>query len=286
MKKISLAVAACSALTLAACGGGTDDGNVPSSGGPVTLYGQVEMCEGASNSGARVVLPYGQDQTYETTTAEDGSFEMTVDSSNFDGVSPVALAVFDESSNCAPAEVFVGDTVATAEGRRIDLLITKLKKLLPAHFALSTPARPLIHLGDDRFGGQANSRLQVASHGTSVSNLVGTITSDFKAQYNKAYIEFSARGMQQESLQCATHYENRIALTATPEGGGETIVKEVRPDPSNANGEFTRYSIPVDLTDIPAGSTIHLVATSGQCASGGTDYDDFELSNVVVRFGT
>jgi hypothetical protein len=285
MKKVYLAVAVCSALALSACGGsGENAESAEVAHGPVTLHGKVEMCDAAPQSKARVILPYGEDQSYEATTDADGSFALTVDSANLDGVSPVALAVFDEADSCQPAEIFVDSAAEGVRTGRIDIPPKKLNDLRPAEFVMSARARPLIHLGDDKYGGPANSRLQVASHGITVSNLVGTITQEFKDSYSTAYIEFSARGMQQESQQCATQYENQLVLSATGPGAGAPIVKTVRPDASSATGEFTRYSIPIDLADFPADSSISFVASSGQCASGGTDYDDFELSNVLVRF--
>ena len=272
-------------FALAACGGGGESTNgAETAHGPVTLHGKIEACDAAPQSTARVILPYGEDQSYQATTAADGSFQLTVDSANLAGVSPVALAVFDENDSCQPAEIFVDSAVAGVASGRLDVPAKKLNDLRPAEFVMSARARPLIHLGNDIYGGPANSRLQVASHGLTITNLVGTITQQFKDDYSTARIEFSARGMQQESLQCATHYENRVALHATVPGGGAPIIKEVRPTASSATGEFTRYSIPVDLADFPANSSISFVATSGQCASGGTDYDDFELSNVLVRF--
>ena len=265
-------------VLLAGCGGGEYDI------GTVAVHGTVQSCDAASGANARVVLPYGEDQSFETTTDADGNFVLDVDADAIPRVSQVALGVYGESDACQPGELLVAGLAAAAKTKRVDLPAKKLEDLKPAHFVMSSPGRPLIHLGDDQYRGPANSKLQVATHGVQIENLIGTFTQDFKDRFNTAYIEFSARGMQEESMLCATHYENSIGLVATGGGLAEPVIRTVRPDASSPNGNFTRYSIPIDLTGIPAGASVSLVASSGKCEAGGTDHDDFELSGLLVRF--
>lgn len=281
MKKLS--VICVSALSLAACGGGDGSSSQTggTTGGTASIYGTVKMCDAASNSRAKVSLPYGDGQGYSATTNADGSFVLEVDTTNFKDVSPVALNV--ESEGCQPENIFVENVASVARGARIDTPTAALRDLGPAEFVVPPPWRPLTHLGDDRYGGPANSKLQVATTGLSSVQPVGVLTQQLKDRYRTAYVEFSARGMQTESLQCATQYANQIGLSATAEGANP-IVKTVQPGASNSNGSFTRFSIPVDLSNFPVGSTINFVASSGQCESGGTDHDDFEVTSVLIRF--
>ncbi len=283
MKKLSLLII--STISVAGCGGGNapDSGNGgAATGGTVSLLGKVAVCPASSSAKAKVSLPYGEDQSYEVTTNADGSYVLEVDPSKVGSVNPVVLNI--ESDNCAPESIFV-ENLANAQGQKtIDTQTITLRNLAPEEFVIPPPWRPLTHLGNDIYSGPANSKLQVAASGLTTSQPVGVLTQELKDQFKTAHVEFSARGMQTESVQCATQYNNQIGLSATGSSVPSPIVKTVQPGASDANGGFTRFSIPIDLSDFPVGSTINFVASSGQCMSGGTDYDDFELSNVIVRF--
>lgn len=277
MKKISALIF--SSVSIVGCGGGYDADST--SDGAVSLLGNVKVCPAAGNAKAKVSLPYGADQGYETTTNADGSYVLQVDTAKVKGVNPVALTV--ESENCEPENVYVENIKSGVSSGKLATPATTMRDLGLAAFVVPPPWRPLTHLGDDQYGGTANSKLQVAASGLTSAQPLGVLTQQLKDQYKTAYVEFSARGMQTESMQCATQYENRIGLSATSSSSGE-IVKTVQPGPSSADGNFTRFSIPIDLSEFPADSTINFVASSGQCASGGTDRDDFEVTSVVVHF--
>ena len=282
MKKISkIPILILSVLSVTACGGGDGSGLASTETGTANLLGTVKVCDASANSKAKVSLPYGDGQGYEVTTNADGSFSLDVDTANFKGVNPVALTV--ESENCQPENLYVENMASPAHGGKISLPEKIMRNMGPAEFVIPPPWRPLTHLGEDQYGGPANSKLQVVTSGLTSVQPVGVLTQELKDRYRTAYVEFSARGMQTESLQCATQYKNQIGLSATGVSA-EAIVKTVQPGASSANGNFTRFSIPVDLSEFPVGSTINFVAGSGQCESGGTDYDDFELTSVLIRF--
>ena len=277
MKKLS--VLFFSSVSLAACGGGYDAGPTD---GIVSLYGTAKVCAAGSNAKTKVSVPYGQDQGYDVTTSADGSYVVSVDTAKFKGVNPVAITV--QSENCAPESIFVDNLQGAVRKGRVDVPAAAMRDLAPAEFVIPPPWRPLTHLGDDQYGGTANSKLQVATSGLTTTQPLGVLTQQLKDQYKTAYVEFSARGMQTESMQCATQYDNKIGLTASSATSAEVITKTVQPGASSADGNFTRFSIPIDLSDIPVGSTVNFFASSGNCLSGGTDRDDFELTAVVVRF--
>lgn len=277
MKKFSALIF--STISVAGCGGGND--SLSESDGIVSLHGNVTVCAAASNSRAKVSLPYGQDQGYDVTTNADGSFAMEVDTANFKGVNPVALAI--QSENCEPENIYIENIASAGRNGRIDTPATTMRDLGPAVFLIPPPWRPLTHLGDDKYGGTANSQLQVATSGLTTVQPLGVLTQQLKDQYKFADVEFSARGMQTESQQCATQYDNQIGLSATGASSSAAVVKTVQPGASSADGNFSQFSIPIDLSDFPVGSTINFVANTGQCASGGTDHDDFELTEVIVR---
>lgn len=268
------------AMSMAGCGGGHDAG--ADSDGVVSLHGNVTVCPASSNAKAKVSLPYGDGQGYDVTTNADGSYVLQVDTAKVKGVNPVALTV--ESENCEPENVYVDNIKSAVPSGKLDTPATTMHNLGPAEFVLPPPWRPLTHLGDDQYGGPANSNLQVATSGLNTVQPLGVLTQQLKDQYKTAYVEFSARGMQTESQQCATQYENQIGLSSTGTSSSAEVVKTVQPGASNADGSFTRFSVPIDMSEFPVGSTINFVASSGQCASGGTDHDDFELTSVVVRF--
>lgn len=278
MKKLPVLIF--STVSIAGCGGGHEAGST--SDGVVNLQGNVKACPASSNAKAKVSLPYGDGQGYDVMTNADGSYVLQVDTAKVKGVNPVALTV--ESENCEPQNVYIENIASAVPNGKLDTPATTMRDLGPAEFVIPPPWRPLTHLGDDQYGGPANSKLQVATSGLATAQPLGVFTQQLKDQYKTAYVEFSARGMQTESQQCATQYENRIGLSATGASSSAEVVKTVQPGASNADGSFSRFSIPIDLSEFPVGSTIKFVASSGQCASGGTDHDDFELTAVVVRF--
>ena len=279
MKKFSALII--SSVSLAACGGGYES---EPTDGIVSLHGTAKVCAAASNSNAKakVSVPYGQDQGYDVTANADGTYVVAVDTSKFQGVNPVAITV--QSDNCAPESIFIDNLKSGVRNGRLDVPAATMRDLGPAEFVIPPPWRPLTHLGDDQYGGPANSKLQVATSGLATTQPLGVLTQQLKDQYKTARVEFSARGMQTESLQCATLYDNKIGLSATGASSADAVVKTVQPGASSGDGNFTRFSIPIDLADFPVGSTINFVASSGTCNSGGTDRDDFELTAVVVRF--
>lgn len=278
MKKLSVLIF--SSISLAACGGGYE---AASTSETVSLHGSVKVCPAASNAAAKVSVPYGENQGFDVTTNADGSFALNIDTTKFKGVSPVALTV--QSDKCLPETVFIDNIASAASNGVITTALTTLRDLAPSEFLLPPPWRPLTHLGDDQYKGTANSKLQVATSGLTTTQPLGVLTQEMKDRYKTAYVEFSARGMQTESQQCATFYDNSIGLSATGTTSA-AIVKAVQPGASSSDGNFSRFSIPVDLSEFPVGSTINFVAGSGQCTSGGTDRDDFELTGVVVRFAS
>ena len=274
-----------SSLSLAACGGGSAPGEstaLSSSDRVVSLHGRVNVCPAAGTAKAKVSLPYGDGQGPSVTTNPDGTFSLDINTANVKGVNPVALTI--ESDNCQPENIFVENLASQGRDGSIATPEKNLQNLGPAEFVIPPPWRPLTHLGDDVYGGPANSNLQVATMGPSTVQPLGVLTQDMKDKYRTARVEFSARGMQTESLQCATLYKNQIGLSATTASSPDAVVRTVQPGASSGTGEFTRFSIPVDLADFPVGSTINFVASSGPCESGGKDIDDFELTSVLVRF--
>lgn len=281
MKKISLLII--STASLAACGGGyTPEHTSEPPDGIVSLHGVAKACAASPTSKAKVSVPYGDDQAYDVTTNADGSYVVAVDTAKFNGVNPVAVTV--QSDNCAPESVYVANLKSGVRDGKLDVPAAAMRDLAPAEFVIPPPWRPLTHLGDDQYGGPANSKLQVATLGLETTQPLGVITQQMKDQYKTAYVEFSARGMQTESQQCATYYDNKIGLTTAATASAGAVVKTVQPGASNPDGSFARFSIPIDLSEFPVGSTLNFYAGSGSCVSGGTDRDDFELTAVVVRF--
>jgi len=252
---------------------------------PVALTVESENCapetifiENIASSPAVVNVPMAAD------TEIDASSSTTPGSSTTSGT--VDFSTGAGFTLFSPPSTIVISGPSTVEGSQGQgngsTIVTTMRDLKPNEFFW----QPLTHLGDDRYGGPANSRLQVAASGLTTSQPVGVLTQNLKDQFKTARVEFFARGMQKESLQCATEYNNQVGLSATGASVSSPIVKVVRPEPkaSASNGDFTWISVPVDLTDFPVGSTINFVASTGQCMSGGTDYDDFEVTGVTVRF--
>ena len=126
----------------------------------------------------------------------------------------------------------------------------------------------LVHFGDDNFGGEANSKLQVSTSGIDLAFRVSGWTS-LVASARSARVTFRARGVQASSCPNSV-----VALVSS------TDIKTASIASSDAGGNFSDYNLPVALPQLIQNSDLYVRIASARCRVG--DYDDFEISGLVV----
>ncbi len=254
-------------LALTACG----EIVAPIAEGSARLSGTLVSNSGQVVSGARVQLPYGQRRAYAATTDSKGKFSFDFDVTSFSGVSPVLVAT--HSQGFRPA-VFLFEGFNSGTSYSLDATgASALTELGVGEYIPESSEARLIHLGDANFGGEVNSQLQTSTDGMSFVLRVTTWTSQLaSAGYSNAVISFVGRGIQ--SSICTG---NAVGL----DGGTLANFTSARPSDSPSTGGFGRYSIQVRLPSLAVGNQLRVFATSSTC--GGSDFDDFEIGELLVR---
>lgn len=265
-------------LALAACGGADDPGATPGAAqqpatGFALIKGQLTDANGAAVGQAKVYMPFGRDQAWGADTDAEGRFTFQAKASDFAGVSPVALVI--DKPGYRPRSLYVQSVQAGATYQVPTGAASAPVALAPGEY-VPQGLYGLLHVGDDSFGGSANSQLQTRSRGRIVDFGVVTWTEDLKARYRQAVVEFAGRGI--EGSQCT----NQVGLAAFDPSAGVAIPRYANPGNSDSAGGFTRFAVQLDVTAFPAGTPIRFVVISGQCPRG--DLDDQEITDVVVRF--
>jgi len=122
------------------------------------------------------------------------------------------------------------------------------------------------HLGDGNFSGLPNSQFQFPRAEGALFSRAFSVTAAQRA-FSTAKLVVRAKG-----LECP----NEIRIN-------NLLVGSLTP--SDANGGFTFYEVPLDVTWLSQGAQNTFVFASGftgQCSA--TDLDDFEFSNVQIQF--
>jgi len=136
----------------------------------------------------------------------------------------------------------------------------------------------VIHLGDDSYGGSANSQLQVPSSGLIFEDSVN-LTQAQLSKYRYLTVSMYARGVQTES----TETSNKIALGTRSDFESGKVVNTQSFVETAADGSFTTVSYRFDLSVLSPGE-ITLRIYSGLSADNPSDKgDDFEITNVTGK---
>ena len=272
-----LGAALCLSLALAACGGADDpDASATATQQPASgfalIRGQLVDSGGAALAQAKVYLPFGRDQAWGADTDAEGRFTFQARASDFAGVSPVALVI--DKPGYRRRSLYLQSVQAGATYPVPTGAASAPVALVPGEY-LPQGLYGLLHVGDDSFGGSANSQLQTRSRGRIVDFGVVTWSDDLKARYRQAIVEFAGRGLQ--GSQCTT----QVGLAAFDPAAGVAIPRYANPGDSDAGGGFTRFGLRLDVSGFSAGTPIRFVVVAGQCAR---DLDDLEITDVVIRF--
>jgi hypothetical protein len=132
----------------------------------------------------------------------------------------------------------------------------------------------VMHLGDDKFEGSANSQFQKATDGAELVFVIADWAEKVQAGYTKATVFLDAKGWQTGLCR------NTIALVGD---AGEVSLPGGNSPSDGFWGGGTQ--VPFDFTVAQVGTqSAQLRITAGSC-SGTSDLDDFEINRIRVYFG-
>ncbi len=239
--------------------------------GYARMSGTIKDRQGATISGASVVIPYGQNQAWQGTTDGKGNFKFDVRASDYVGVSPVAVMVLKTGYTTSISyftSILAGDNLGVAYDQ------TTAPRPLAANEFVPSGAERLWHVGDADFNNASGSQLQMQTYGLSVGFPVTTWDATLRGKYRTATVTFIARGV--DTSRIGTGCPNRLGFYIQ----NTAFTSYVAPGNSDANGGFSAYSMIVPLpSNFPDGQLV-FAYFSGACSSD--DYDDQEFGNVMI----
>lgn len=244
-----------------------DDIVGPPPAGSARISGTIRDSDGTSVPDASILIPFGDGLAYTVNTDGRGRFSMLVPAADFAGVSPVI--VFAIKDGYRPLAAWYE---SLEDGRSYNFNSTEVGGLTTLGPGEYVPAglATLVHVGDDSYGGEINSQLQVVSRGISVGYKITTWTSELAATATSATVRFLARGVQADVCPLT-----QVALGSPLEYVPVFLQK------SAADGGFTGYTVTMNLPSIQVGMDIALFVASGWCMN---EYDDFEVAAVSITF--
>jgi hypothetical protein len=251
-----------SLLTMA-CGGGSDDSL---DGEPIYFTeGRVTDSASAPISGAEVSVVLDT-RKFAATTDGNGIYRLKLPQnfsypSSFVGVVKKSgylpnLLYFGSSGGKPTTSSSTSFTLATAT----DADVVFEKGLF------------VTHLGDDSFGGSANSQLQVPASGLAWFDKFA-YTAAMKSKYRTLCLSMTARGVQSQS-------SNNDLISVSADGAPGTYAVQTLTDTDVAGG-YSGLGNCFDVSRFLDGTPVQVQINSG--TRNGSDYDDFEFINVVGK---
>lgn len=280
-RRLTCLLAALMTLLLAGCGGTEDVGD--SSGPSWITQGQVLNTAGQPVSGATVAVLLNNAR-YATSTGADGGFKLSIPrSADF----PRYFAGSVSKEGLIPQPLLF-----TYENGQLFTSSTSFK------LAVKTDADVVVqesyvphHLGDDSYGGAANSQLQVPTQGLSYIVDLG-IRPDQVAAYRTLTVSVLMRGVQTDYV--SGTFPNPVlklcnSIFLSPAVPGEELIgpnHQFIPSTDSAGG-WTRLTFIYDLRRMGnvATTPVRLGIFSGRkgCFDTSGDADDFEFILITGR---
>ena len=280
LTKLSATMAILAILT--ACGGGGGGGSGTTGGAPaqsLTASGQVtDASTGAAIPGAQVDIPLqASDPTGNSGT--DGKYSVSLPNNGL----PQFLVATVNKANYLPGTLFFEYVNGQLQPLNTGSNDAALVPIQSKH-VLFLNGLSVTHLGDDIFGGAANSQLQ-APLSTVGSGLLWdddsfTLTATQRTSYNFLTVTLYARGVESGTPK---FYCDQIVLGNSIDPTGK--VTGATPQALNVSapdGSFTQISHTFPLTSLAADTVAHLQILSGkQCGNSASDSDDFEIVSII-----
>ena len=226
-------------------------GSPPATTTNSTLSGIIADANGNPIADATVTLS-SVDGDFSATTGSDGAFNLSFDSNSV----PANSAFTIYKSGYIPS----AQALNTGSGSVLNFGSVNIEAISPEVVVLElTP--DLHHLGDNFFSGSSNSSFQKSAEGTSFSRNFSLSSAQIGA--TSASITLLAKGLQDN---------NEVRVNGS-------LVGYLNSSPSNGSfGTVTFSNLSMGM--FVAGSNTLTVSSQ----TNGSDYDDFEFTNILLRF--
>ncbi|MEO6024856.1 MAG: hypothetical protein ABIP64_17435, partial [Burkholderiales bacterium] len=251
-------------------GGGTNAQSL-TAGGEVTDARTLAVI-----SGALVDIPL-QTSNPNGNTGTDGKYSLTLPNSGL----PQFLVGTVNKTDYLPGTVFFKYANGQLQPLNTGSNNSALILIRPDQDLVFLNGLSVVHLGDAKFGGTANSQLQVQAAGL-IWNESFRLTAAQQAKYTTLTVTLYGRGIESgtPTFNCdQIGLGNNIDATTgkLTDGTPQTLTGTA------ADGSFTKITHTFSLNGLAADADAHLQIVSGKaCASGtSTDYDDFEIVAVT-----
>lgn len=224
-----------------------------------TIVGAVKNDKGSGLSDINIKFEYlanGKENNTTAITDVSGNYTIKLDSAYFNENENVTYLI------CAYKEGYRPSTktikIGSANNYSVDFFINPIR----ANEVILEIEPNVHHLGDDGYGGIANSQFQKKTEGISFSKEFEISSSQYN-NYKKATLIFEAKSIQ--------NYHNKLIINSK--------VYELADSPSD--GDYETYRIVLGKDVYHEGKN-NLKIISGHRSDG--DYDDFEFSNIILEF--
>jgi hypothetical protein len=263
------------AVLLTACGGGSADG---SSNGVVVAQDTVRLAcnvkdkvTNAAVAGAKVTYQSGTTE-FATTTDTAGNCVLDLPSSEVAGVPYPAASV--AKAGYEPQTILYSKFEGGKYYPQTVLLVPQADNL-----SLPVGGEIVMHLGDDKFEGTANSQFQKQTDGVELEFAIDDWAAQVQKGYTKATVNLDAKGW--ETNVC----KNLVSLVGRDMDGNVVSEVSLPGGTSPADGYWAGgKQVPFNFSVAAVGAErVSLRVTAGAC--GGTaDLDDFEINRIRVYF--
>ena len=220
----------------------------------------IDATTGEPLSGVAIILPYvdasGKNREYRAETGSDGSYEIALSAdefSNYDSEARLLVTASKEGYESQSKQIRINDQ----DLFDLDFSLTRGNEMLVWIDS------SLHHLGDDSYSGSANSKFQKNSEGVQFTTTFEVNAKQLQCRY--ATVAILAKGIQSDQ-----GYPNKITLNDQSQSLYD----------SPENGDYEDQEYWFEISGLHEG-TNRLTISSGQ---KGTDYDDFEFTNLRVYF--
>lgn len=245
-------------VLLSGCGAGGDE---ESSADSWIRGGTVTDSAGKPIAGAQINVPL--DKMYSATTNENGQYVLSIPES-------VSLPGF-FAGTIHKQGYITRMTQFSYSGGQLNQSDSSPQLTKSTDADIYFPiGLTVVHLGDDNYGGSANSQLQVRTLGLAVSESA-TLTKEQLSKYKYLRISLYARGVETERC-------NKITF------GNKSSQSQVQDFVATANdGSYTPVSYRFTLSSVSPGEIAFTIFSGAKNCSNSGDHDDFEVTAITGK---
>jgi len=217
----------------------------------IQIKGKVKNNRNNSLAGIKIKVPLvtGAKEVF---SGLNGDYDLRI----YENKLPSSFAMIASGKDFLPVSKNI-----TKSNKQNDYVINFTMRNIPSNMVLLEIEPTIHHLGDGHFSGAANSQFQQRTEGSTYTKAFKINNAHLK--FPKAEIAFFVKGAQ--------NYHNIVNINGTQIG---------YLDSSPSNGSFGNITFNFDAHLLKKGQNTLEVKSAHE----GSDYDDFEFTNIFIRF--